>query len=35
LTGRQENGTVHAEAPDFASYFHQDGGLRSMAERYL
>ena len=27
LTGRQENGGVHAEAPDFASYFHQDGGV--------
>ncbi len=27
LTGRQENGGVHAEAPDFASYFQQDGGV--------
>ena len=26
LAGRQENGGVHAEAPDFASYLHQDGG---------
>ena len=27
LAGRQENGGVHAEAPDFASYLHQDGGV--------
>jgi hypothetical protein len=27
LAGRQENGGVHAEAPDFASDFHQDGGV--------
>jgi hypothetical protein len=27
LAGRQENGGVHAEAPDFASDLHQDGGV--------
>ena len=27
LAGRQESGGVHAEAPDFASDLHQDGGV--------
>jgi hypothetical protein len=27
LAGRQKNGGVHAEAPGFAGYLHQDGGV--------
>ena len=27
LAGRQENGGIHAEAADFASDLHQDGGV--------